>query len=258
MEDDRRAAQRDLEVPVDRLGVVLGRLERQVQDRQREHHLGEVARRLGQVRGEEPPLAVPRRVVLPERVDLDQPAELLDRSAACSSCSPPTPASWASSGKTHAASCAVSGPLRGRQGRRPSSARLSRAASSPRNWPRPSASAFVGFLRATPGQSRVLHRRRAARSAGVVRRRRRSAAEAAHAPRAGPRRASWTAASASSSSRGERVVHPVHEDAGRPAARGEGLPAQRGPEQVVEPVPVRQDQVEPVLDMPRRSPRARP
>ena len=49
--------------------VVLGRLERQVEDRQGEHHLGEVPRRRREVLRQEPALAVVPGVVRPERAD---------------------------------------------------------------------------------------------------------------------------------------------------------------------------------------------
>ena len=51
---------------------VLGRLERQVEDGEREHHLGEVARGIREVLGEEGAVAGVLRVVVPERADGDQ------------------------------------------------------------------------------------------------------------------------------------------------------------------------------------------
>ena len=62
------------------LHVVLRRLEGQVEHGEREHHLGEVAVRLGDVRGEErhfPPGGDPRGVIAPEGVDWDEIGGLL-------------------------------------------------------------------------------------------------------------------------------------------------------------------------------------
>ena len=59
------------------LGLVLGGLERQIEHGEGEHHLGEVARGLGEMGGEEEALAVVAGVVAPEGVHGHEVGELL-------------------------------------------------------------------------------------------------------------------------------------------------------------------------------------
>ena len=76
--DDHRAAGRERHLRALELGLVLGRLERQIEQGQRREHLGEVVRRLGQVRREERLFGrIVCGVVAPERVDRDQRGDLL-------------------------------------------------------------------------------------------------------------------------------------------------------------------------------------
>ena len=77
VEDHHRTARLHRELPSLEVPLVLGGLEGQVQHGQRQHHLRKAPRRLGEVRGEERPVAVVLRVIQPEAVDGHQRGVLL-------------------------------------------------------------------------------------------------------------------------------------------------------------------------------------
>ena len=77
MEDDHRAAGRERHLRSLEFRFMLRRLERQIEHRQREHHLREVAARIGDVRAEERLRRIMLSVVAPERVDRDEAGVLL-------------------------------------------------------------------------------------------------------------------------------------------------------------------------------------
>ena len=56
---------------------MLRRLKRQIEHRQREHHLGEIPPRFREVRRDKRHLPIPRRIVAPERIDRDEIGVLL-------------------------------------------------------------------------------------------------------------------------------------------------------------------------------------